>query len=41
MKKNIVLKDSKVTEAILIVQDSTIAMSKKKEFIQDSKVKDG
>ena len=40
MKENIVLEDSKVTEDILIVQDSIIVVSENKEFTQDSEVKD-
>ena len=40
MEEDIVLEDSDVTQDILIVQDSTIAVNEKKEFIQDSKVED-
>ena len=35
MKEHIVLEDSKIIEDIMIVQDSTIAINKKKEFIYD------
>lgn len=40
MEEDIVLEDSDVTQDILIVQDSTIAINEKKEFIQDSEVED-
>ena len=40
MEEDIVLEDSNVTQDILIVEDSTIVVNEKKEFIQDSEVKD-
>lgn len=40
MEEDIVLEDSNVTQDIMIVQDSTIAVNEKKELIQDSEVED-